>query len=232
MTFDGRYVANESAYIEDAFAVLVAHFADRAEFDNFYTALRSSEVKDEFLRVTAFYRYLVREGDWQIRVSGYDTVIDYLTNSYKLVAVFSLIESLTTLEYQDFYEWLCHENPDDVFPITDRTALQNLYLEYKNTFGSIRRCVAFFERLPDQLQGRLCCAVKIGGQPIPNIKKLAEFLYNLRSKFVHEGKLVLNVSEGTVYSFRKKGVTQSTLSMDILFEAFEVGVLRYFSNGA
>jgi hypothetical protein len=108
LTFDGRYVANESAYLEDAFAALATHFADRAAFDDFYAVLRRPELRDEFLRVTSFYRYLVKEGDWQIRVPGYDPVIDYLTNSYKLVALFSLIESLTTLKHEDFYEWLCH----------------------------------------------------------------------------------------------------------------------------
>lgn len=66
---------------------------------------------------------------------------------------------------------------------------------------------------------------------MPSIKKLAEFLYNLRSKFVHEGKLVLNVTETTVYLIGKKGLTRSTLTMSTLFEAFEVGVLEYFRNG-
>jgi hypothetical protein len=116
-----------SAYLEDAFAALATHFADRAAFDDFYAVLRRPELRDEFLRVTSFYRYLVKEGDWQIRVPGYDPVIDYLTNSYKLVALFSLIESLTTFKHEDFYEWLCYQEPAAVFPIQDGVALQKLY---------------------------------------------------------------------------------------------------------
>jgi len=231
LTFDGRFVANEREYLEDAFAVFATRFADRAAFDAFYATLRKQEVRDEFLRIASFYRFLVKEGDWRITVPGFDPVIDYLTNSYKLIAIFSLIESFSALEHEDFYEWLLHQESASVYPIQDQTALAELYLKYKESFGAIRRCVAFFDRLPSQLQQRLCDAIYIKDQPIVSIKKLAEFLYNLRSKFVHEGKLVLAVSESSNYSLGKKGVIQSTLTMTTLHEAFEVGVLEYFRSG-
>lgn len=229
MSFDGRYVRNESAYVEDAFAALAGRFVDRAAFDTFYATLSTASARDEFLRVTSFYRYLVKEGDWRIAVQGVDPIIDYLTNSYKLVALFSLIESLTDLRHEDFYEWLSHRQPA-VYPIQDDAALENLYQAYKESFGSIRRCVAFFDRLPPELKSRLCGAIRVKDQPMASIRKLAEFLYNLRSKFVHEGRLVLNVSEAPTYSIGKKGVTRSSLTIGALLEAFEVGVIEYFRN--
>lgn len=231
LTFDGRYVANERAHLEDAFAILATRFADRSTFDAFYATLETPQSRDEFLRVTSFYRYLVKEGDWRITVPGFDPVIDYLTNSYKLIAIFSLIESLSTLEHEDFYTWLSHQEAAQVYPIQDRAALTGLYKKYKKSFGAIRRCVAFFDRLPQDLQQRLCSAVQVKGQPMASIKKLAEFLYDLRSKFVHEARLVLVVSESPIYSLGKKGLTRSALTMSTLHEAFEVGVLAYFRNG-
>lgn len=232
MTFDGRYVANEVKFLESAFVTFSPHFSDRAAFDNFYEKLHGPELRDEFLRITNFYRYLVKEGDWQIRGTEHNPVIDYLTNTYKLVALFSLIESLTTLKHEDFYEWLCHKKATEIFPIQDQNTLQMLYQDYKKSFGSIRRCVVFFDRLPSHLQGQLCDSIHINGKPIQNIKKVAEFLYNLRSKFVHEGKLVLSVADTPVYSIgeKKKRLMRSSLTISLLLEAFEVGVLEYFRS--
>lgn len=229
MSADGRFVHNENAFVEDAFIALAGRFIDRAAFNTFYATLTTPSTRDEFLRVTSFYRYLVKEGDWQITVQGIDPIIDYLTNSYKLVALFSLIESLTDLRHEDFYEWLSHRQPA-IYPIQDGAELKKLYQEYKESYGSIRRCVAFFDRLPPELKARLCSAIHVKGQPIASIRKLAEFLYNLRSQFVHEGRLVLDVSETPIYSISKKGATRSSLTIGALLEAFEVGVIEYFRN--
>jgi len=229
LSADGRFVHNEKQFVEDAFVALAGRFIDRVAFDTFYTTLTAASTRDEFLRVTSFYRYLVKEGDWQIAVQGADPIIDYLTNSYKLVALFSLIESLADLRHEDFYEWLSHRQPA-IYPIQDGTELKKLYQQYKESYGSIRRCVAFFDRLPPELKSRLCSAIRVKGQPMASIRKLAEFLYNLRSQFVHEGRLVLDVRETPTYSIGKKGATRSSLTIGALLEAFEVGVIEYFRN--
>lgn len=232
MPFDGRYIANEKEYKEDAFMAFdESRFPNRKSFDEFYESLNTPKRKDEFLRVTNFYLFLVKDGDWKISVEGYDPIIDYFTNSFKLVALFSLIESLTELKYQDFYQWLSSQDQSMILPISDKSDLRRLYEEYKKSFGSTRRCVNFFERLPDQQKERLCHSIQIDGKPITTIKKLAQFLYSLRSEFVHAAQLVLHVSGSTTYHLEEKGLTRSSLSLSILLDAFEEGVLSYFKNG-
>lgn len=232
MTFHGKYFANEVAYKEDAFAALGSRFTDRNAFEAFYQFLATDERKDEFLRVACSYLFMVKQGDWHIEVSGYDPVIDYFTNSFKVVALFSLIESLTDLTHQDFYKWLSEQPPSEIFPIGDAAALTRLYKQYKVSFGSIRRCVAFFERLPPNQKQVLCDSIQPNRKPIASIKKLAEFLYQLRSKFVHEAIFVLQVTDTPMLSFDKNKVTHSKLTIPILLEAFEEGLLAYFQDEA
>ncbi|MBU1937012.1 hypothetical protein KKG05_06395 [bacterium] len=227
MPFDGRYIKNEQPFKDDAFLALKSRFPDRESFEEFYESLSSPEKKDEFLRITSFYLFLVKQGDWHISVEGYDPIIDYFTNSFKLVALFSLIESLTDLKHQDFYQWLASQ-PDSIFPISNKSDLRHLYEDYKKSFGSIRRCVSFFERLPDKQKTALCNSIHINGTAIQNIKKLAQLLYDIRSEFVHAAQLVLLVSESPIFHIEKNKTVRSRLSVNILLDAFEEGVLCYF----
>jgi hypothetical protein len=106
--------------------------------------------------------------------------------------------------------------------------LETLNGDYKGTYGSIRRCVSFFEQLPSPQKKALRHSIKINGEPRASIKKVAQFLYDLRSKFVHEGRLVLEVDGEKVLSMKDKKVVQTELSLEILLEAFEQGVMLYF----
>lgn len=232
MVSKGHYVHNEQGYKDLAYAALEAQFPDRPAFDYFYNSLNSSHKKNEFLRVSSFYLYLVKRGDWHVEVQGSSEVVDYLTNSFKLVALFSLIESLTDLSHQDFFQWLVSQDAADIFPIADENVLHNLYQEYKKTYGSIRRCVAFFDRLPQERKQSLVSSIHVGGAPLKSIRKLAEHLYELRSKFVHEAVLVLSLGRGTVLSLGKKGkLVRTNLPVPVLLEAFEEGLLVYFGHG-
>jgi hypothetical protein len=226
MAADGTYIADELAFKDYAYRALVARFQDRAAFEHFYASLSAPSKKDGFLRVASLYLHLVKEGDWQLAVEGKSP--DYIPNSFKLVGLFALIESLSDEKYQDFYEWLCREDPNTLYPISNRNALSVLNRKYKNSYGSIRRCVTFFQRLPTNRREELCNAIRVGGQTLASIEKVAEFLYDLRSKFVHEAELVLGLGELTYFSMKKEKVVQTELSIDTLLEAFEEGVLAYF----
>lgn len=227
---DSRYVLNEAAYKPDAAAALSSRFSDGAEFESFYESLSTPFRKNQFLRVACFYRYLVKQGDWHVCVEGHDPVIDYLTNSYKVVGLFSLIESLSDVPHEDFYQWLRKQDSSTTFPIEDASMLKQLYDNYKASFGSIRRCVAFFERLSPSRKKELCNAVHINGAPLGSIKKLAEFLYNIRSKFIHEAELALQVSELRHFSPDKKNIVKTELRMALLLDAFEEGLVAYFCD--
>lgn len=210
-------------YAKQAFQSLLP---DEWAFDFFYESL-DDKAKDSFLRVAGQYLFLVKEGDWHVRVKGSNPVIDYFTNSFKLVALFSLIESLSTDRHQDFYEWLGHQGPS-IYPVRDKANLRDLYEKYKLTYGAIRRCVAFFERLPMRHQEKLRASFQFDGEPAKTMKEVAQFLYTLRSKFVHESELVLHIARIRVMSRQKGVITLTGLSIPDLLEAFEEGVIEYF----
>lgn len=216
MESDGRFVANEAHYKKYAYEVLESHFENREEFECFYDSLNKPSTKDEFLRVTAFYRFLVKKGDWHVgdwhfkdkgveRKGG--TVIDYITNSFKVIALFAIIESLLSVRRQP-----------------RRDAKQ--------------RCVRFFSNLPSNRKEALCHAIKIDRKPLESIEEVVDFLYNLRSEFVHEARFVLELISGPhpVFSKRKKreareeSVSEVRLSINELMEAFEEGILKYFNR--
>jgi len=224
----GHYLRNEAAYKVDAYAVLKPHFAGKREFEQFYSAIPESR-RNEFLRVCASYRYLAKHGDWMVKVRGVNSVIDYLTNSYKLVAVFSLIESLSDLEHRDFYQWLIAKDRNLSFPIRDRRVLEALYREYKVSHGAIRRCGKFFRNLPLEEQRSLCGSITRNKKPTAEIKKLAEYLYHLRSKFVHNAELVREIGS-PIYVVTKKGLVHSKLTVAAVFRAFELGLLSHFRS--
>lgn len=223
-----RYFAYEDGYKEDAWLALASRFGRRDDFEQFYSRLIDPAAKDEFLRVATFYLFFVKKGDWHVSVEHSNPVTDYITNSFKIVALFSLIESLSDKQYMDFYKWLRNETGKSDFPIADRTALASLDVKYKEEYGSIRRCKDFFENLPASSQKNLCGAIKIDGKPLSSVKKVAEFLYNARSEFVHNAEFVLEVGSGTNFSGNQSKVVQSDLSMEVLLESIEEGILAYF----
>jgi hypothetical protein len=220
-----RNLYREKIFKPHAEAVFTSHLGGQCEFDLFYRGLTDEE-KDLFLGVASKYVFLVKHGDWHVKLDDCYPVIDYFTNSFKLVSLFSLIESLSSEKHEDFYEWL-RKQGGDKFPIADKSQLTSLYEEYKKTYGSIRRCVRFFERLPPARQRELESGFKVKGKP-QEIKVVAEFLYNLRSKFVHEGEFVLEIASIPVMSRHKNAVTLTDISIPTLLVMFEEGVVAYF----
>jgi hypothetical protein len=225
---DGRYIDAEPAFKEYAYTALLSRFPDRQGFEHFYEALTDLSVKDEFLRVTSFYLFLVKRGEWHVTVEGSAPVVDYLSNSFKVTALFALIESLSDQRHLDFYEWLRARDAPTTFPIPDATVLAQLNEEYKASFGSIRRCVSFFSRLSPERQQALCNALSVDEQPLASVEKVAKFLYDWRSKFVHEARLVLQFGYFSVLSMRGERIVESQLSLETLLDTFEEGVLAYF----
>lgn len=221
-----RYLQRESYLREYAASAFVSQFPDAMAFDVFYDRL-GDEKKNEFLRVASTYLFLVKRGDWYVDVEGRSPVIDYFTNSFKLVSLFSLIESLSAEKHQDFHEWLV-QSGGEIYPVADRATLSRLHEKYKVTFGAIRRCAAFFERLPPMRQEELRGALKVRGALTKSVKEVAQFLYNLRSKFVHEGEFVLDIANVPVMSKHKNVSTLTSLSMPKLLAVFEEGVIAHF----
>ncbi len=221
-----RNLYREKILKPHAVAVFAVHLGGNTGFETFYSGLKDED-KDLLLGVSSKYVFLVKHGDWRVDLEDCNPVIDYFTNSFKLVSLFSLIESLSSEKHEDFYDWL-RKQEDDTFPIPDKLKLKSLYEKYKKTYGSIRRCVRFFERLSPERQAELRAGFKVRGKPVSEIKAVAKFLYNLRSKFVHEGEFVLDIANFPVISRHKNTETLTDISIPTLLRMFEEGVLAYF----
>ena len=181
-----------------------------------------------FLKTASFYLFLVKEGDWFVDISGSDKRVDYLTDTYKYIAIFSLIESLQDKEFMDFYSFLVRRKTNVNFPINDKKALEQWYRKYKSEFGSIHQSVQFFKALSAQRKADLIKNLEVKYTK-PTIENLSKYLYNLRSKFVHEAELVVNMSGRTTISRYGKKFVICKLSLNKLMEFFEEGLITYFT---
>lgn len=219
------YVEHSEGFLAHAFEALKSRFESREALDAYYRSLATDKVRGEFLRTASFYRFLVKDGDWFSYHTEEPSVVDYLTETYKVVALFSLIESASGEAHEDFYDWL---RKRDEFPISDSKHLNTLQTEYKSTYGSIRRCIWFFERMPEAKQKALCSAVRIKQKPIESVKELAKFLYQLRSSFVHEARLVLELSDGVLISRVGNNIAACEVTFGDLMSAFEECVVEAF----
>ena len=226
-TKDLRYLDARDKFIEYAFMALGDHFSSRDEFQNYFEAIKTNHRKNLFLKTASYYLFLVKRGDWVVDVPDLDKVIDYLTNTYKYVAIFSLIKSLSEETFIDFYEFLVRRKSSVQFPISDKTKLEDLYGKYKEDLGAIKRCISFFTELSAERQRALLSRLEVRGTE-PTIENLAKYLYELRSKFVHEGELVLHMSEGMTLSQRGGKLVVCRLSIRDAMIFFEEGLIKHF----
>jgi len=227
---DLRYLMAKETFIEYAYSATGGLFACRDEFIRFYESIRPDARKNLFLKTASFYLFLVKRGRWIVDIPGSDSGTNYLANTYKYVGIFSLIESLLGENFIDFYQYLVARRTAVSFPITDKGVLKGLYSRYKSKFGSTQRCISFFRALDPERQEDLISKLKVD-ETRPSIENLAKFLYDLRSKFVHKGELVLDMTDGTSMHRRGKKVVRCTLSIEDACTFFEEGLIAHFRRG-
>ncbi len=75
MVSDGRYISDEPSFKRYAYTALRSRFPEQAAFERFYESLADSAIKDEFLRITSFYLFLVKQGEWHVVRWGRSAVI-------------------------------------------------------------------------------------------------------------------------------------------------------------
>lgn len=206
---------------------LASQFSTLDDLKDFYNAIPNEGLKKQFVKAAAMYYYIVKRGDWIVDAPEHcDPLIDYFTNSYKVVGLFAVIESLSDAPFQEFYKWIKSSSLVK-YPIPNEAALDAMYVEYKKEHGSIRRCTEFFSRLSSTRQKELCVAMEVNGKPVGTIKKLADHLYWLRSKFVHEAQVVLQMS-GPIHTFANDKHIFTKFDMLMICLAFEEGFVAYF----
>lgn len=179
------------------------------------------------MKTASFYLFLVKQGDWIVDIAGSDPIVNYLTETYKYIGIFSLIESLQQNNFIEFYTYLLRRRSNVEFPIKDKKALESWYRKYKKEFGSTQKAIGFFNSLNKESQKALIQKLEINNTK-PTIEDLSKYLYELRSKFVHEVKLILNMSAGTAIGKTGKKVVVSKLSIEDLMTFFEEGLIRHF----
>jgi hypothetical protein len=142
-----------------------------------------------------------------------------------LVALIEFVES--SVSFKELYAWL---SKLAAFPIQDQQALDALYEQYKGEFGVMHKMFSFFLRLDDPSKQEIESWIKVQGQPLA-IDKLAKALYDIRSKFVHEARLIVDLSGVRTFSARHKG-REITITLEQLERIFERGVLLRFGYAA
>ncbi len=224
---DLRYLKSKKKFLEFSHLALGEQFSSMEEFTSFFNSIEGDEKKNQFLETASFYLFLVKQGDWLVDISGSDSKIDYLTETYKYIGLFSLIESLHKNNFIDFYSYLERGKSKVEFPIKNKDELEFYYRKYKEEFGAIQQSVSFFKAVSMEKQNSLIKKIEVKGTE-PTIENWSKYLYELRSKFVHEAKLVLNMSHATTVGKRGSKTVICKMSIKDLMAFFEKGLVSLF----
>jgi len=216
-------------FLDFSYLALQDQFSSRDEFISFFEALKNDDQRNLFLKTASFYLFLVKKGDWLVDMPGFNEKVDYLTDTYKYIAIFSLIESLQRNESIDFYSFLVRRKSNVTFPIEDKKQLNQWYRKYKQEFGSIQQAIKFFKSLSSQKKADLIKNLEVKDTK-PSIENLSKYLYNLRSKFVHEAELIVNMSGRTTISRHGQKFVICKISLRKLMEIFEEGLILFFTQ--
>lgn len=226
---DLRYLEKKDHFLDLVFSVFEKYFNnDRKAFEKYFEAIPDDALKNLFLRIGSFYKYLVKDGKFTFSDQKLDFGMAYINESYKYMAIFSLIEALYEKDqYIDFYQYLVRKKTKLKYPIENRNELDSLYEDYKKEFGAIRNAIQFFERLDANTSQMLMRKLKIKDKEA-SIKELANALYYMRSEFVHAAKFILSFGKIITVSRVGKKLLINDLSLAGLEHIFEQGFLEHF----
>jgi len=225
---DMPYFQEEGRFLEHAWDVYRDYFGSRSNFIAQYKKIPNDERKNLFLMIVSGYKHLVRDGEYTLVENYQRLYISHLDQTYKFISIMSLIEAVfADEEYVDFYQWLTkRKHRRLIFPIADAQGLEDLYREYKLNFGA-KRAVRFFSELDEAAQSFLATRIKINNRYNP-AEVVAQKLYIIRSEFVHQARVILELNDGLMYSKRGGNMMYSMLSLKDLQLLFEHGILYHF----
>ena len=204
------------------------HFETEEDLELYCESISDEKERELFLYVGSIYCAFVKHGDWHTTFEGRQTVVDYFTHSYKLVSLFSLIESLSGEKQIDFYQWLSAKSRRAIFPI-NYCELETEYKNYKKLYGANRKALEFFNSLPSDQRKKLISGFTFGENET-TIELIAKYLYNLRSQFVHNGQFILELGKGGHLDLDLEPSVTVWFDMRKLMDVFEVGVINHFSR--
>lgn len=220
-----KYLRKKDKLFHYCYLAVKDHFGSEDELNRWFENLTSDEKKNAFLKVAPFYLALVKKGDWHVEIPNSNSVIEYLTNTYKYIAIISLIESLTAIKHVDFYNYLTMRRTKTNFPI-DAQELKDKYRLYNEEYGAVRRCIGFFKCLSKDRQKELIGKLEIKNST-PSIENFAKYLYRLRSDFVHNAELVHEMSNMPTFGYDGGKIVVCYLSITDAMSFFEEGLLAW-----
>ena len=222
---------DDKTFKNDAYEALSSQFQNLRQFEAFYSNLKDDKTKDNFLRVGTAYLFFVKCGDWHVNVERSNPVIEYFTNSFKLVSLLAVAESINNKKHIDFFHWLNKKKNKNFFPIENREIIEKHYRTYKEEYGSIYSVKNFFNNLTQKTKDSLCNRVTVNGVPIENIEELIKLIYKVRSGFAHSIDHNLELSTGFHFGgTKKKKIVWRKFRIEYLQEALEEGIVVHFSK--
>lgn len=220
------HLAKIDTYFPHVASVWTKHFESEDALRLFFDSIKEDSEKDLFLRIGSFYRFLVVEGTFRFSRQEWDNGLSYIDETYKYIAIFSLIEALEISPNRfEFYQWL-KKNKKGLFPITE-CELDEKYQDYKAKYGSIRAVVSFFSRLDKNEQDFIRQHLEVDNKPC-SLKQLVQLLYDFRSKFVHQARFVLEFGPGTSICIAKNKVIVNNMKLQDIKRLFELGFKKRF----
>lgn len=146
-----------------------------------------------------------------------------------ILVFFSLIKSLHKNNFIDFYSFLARRKSKVEFPINNKKEIETYYQKYKEEFGTIQQAVSFFQLLSEKMHENLVQKIEIK-DTANTIENLSKYLYEIRSKFVHEANLVLSMSNNVTVGKKDNKVVVCKMSINDLMSFFEDGLISFFSE--
>jgi hypothetical protein len=147
---DLRYLQHRGWFSGLAFDAFQKYFGSRSDFDAFVDSIVGDEEKSRFLKVTSFYKFLVKDG--RFSVPGYEEAKDF-DKTYRFVGIVVLIEFVeSNVSFEEFYSWL---RKSATFPIQNQQDLDSHYEQYKAKFGVMHKMVSFSGGSTIQASGKL-----------------------------------------------------------------------------
>jgi hypothetical protein len=223
---DLRYFQHRDWFSDLAFDAFQKYFDRRSHFDAFVDSIAGDEEKSRFLKVASHYKFLVKDGRFSVR--GAEET-KYFDETYRFLAICALIEwAEPRIRVKGFYSWVTKSAA--AFPIRSPQELKALHQQFKSQFRLVNKMVFFFRRLDDSSKQELESSIKVNGQPMP-VDDVARTLYGLRSKFMHDARLIVELS-GMQMRPERHLERAITLPLERLERIFEKGVLLRFGYAA
>jgi hypothetical protein len=222
-----RYLKGQNEYLNDGFEAFKEYFSDRQQFDDFFGSIQNDKAQNGFLMMASLYKFYVKDGIISHRDQNY---VDHIEETYKYIALFSLIEALCgRRDYIRLYDASEKGASPGVTPSVDSERLQALYDRHKRDQGAVQRLIGFLGSLDAASRSLLQTKLK-GGGPEKTAEPIAKVLYQLKSEFLRYAKLILEFGDGAVQSTMKKRAAESGLTLDDLSLFFERGLLIHFGH--